>query len=73
MKVITAMIKTMLTAKMELAVFPQYLYDTDVLFIASAEYRDRTEYLYMPCENEAITNAFGRLGAENPDDVKIII
>lgn len=27
----------------------------------------------MPCENEAITKAFGRLDAENPDDVKIII
>lgn len=54
-------------------VFPPYLYDTDVLFIARAEYRDRTEYLYMPCENEAITKAFGRLGAENSDDVKIII
>lgn len=54
-------------------VFPPYLYDTDVLFIARAEYRDRTEYLYMPCENEAITKAFGRLGAENPDDVNIII
>lgn len=54
-------------------VFPPYLYDTDVLFIARAEYRDRTEYLYMPCENEAITKAFERLGAENPDDVNIII
>ncbi len=54
-------------------VFPPYLYDTDVLFIARAEYGCRTEYLYMPCENEAITKAFGRLGSENPDDVKIII
>ena len=54
-------------------VFPPYLYDTDVLFIARAEYGGRTEYLYMPCENEAITKAFGRLGAENSDDVNIII
>lgn len=54
-------------------VFPPYLYDTDVLFIARAEYGGRTEYLYMPCENEAITKAFGRLGAENRDDVNIII
>ncbi len=54
-------------------VFPPYLYDTDVLFIARAEYGCRTEYLYMPCENEAITKAFGRLGSENPDDVNIII
>ncbi len=54
-------------------VFPPYLYDTDVLFIARAEYGDRTEYLYMPCENEAITKAFGRLGAKNPDYVNIII
>ena len=54
-------------------VFPPYLYDTDVLFIARAEYGGRTEYLYMPCENEAITKAFGRLGSENPDDVNIII
>lgn len=54
-------------------VFLPYLYDTDVLFIARAEYGGRTEYLYMPFENEAITKAFGRLGAENPDDVNIII
>ena len=54
-------------------VFPPYLYDADVLFIARAEYRGRTKYLYMPCENEAITKAFGRLGSENPDDVNIII
>ena len=54
-------------------VFPLYLYDADVLFIARAESSGKTEYLYMPCENEAITKAFGRLGAENPDDVKIII
>ena len=46
-------------------VFPPYLYDTDVLFIARAE--------YGCSENEAITKAFGRLGSENPDDVKIII
>ena len=54
-------------------VFPPYLYDADVLFIARAEYGGRTEYLYMPCENEAITKSFGRLGAENPNDVNIII
>ncbi len=54
-------------------VFPPYLYDADVLFIARVEYGGRTEYLYMPCENEAITKSFGRLGAENPDDVNIII
>ncbi|MDE6665104.1 MAG: antirestriction protein ArdA [Ruminococcus sp.] len=35
-------------------VFPPYLYDTDVLFIARAEYGGKTEYLYMPCEREAI-------------------
>lgn len=54
-------------------VFPPYLYDADILFIARAAYSGKTEYLYMPCENEAITKAFGRLGAENPDDVNIII
>ncbi len=54
-------------------VFPPYLYDADVLFIARAEYGGRTEYLYMPCENEAITKSFGRLGAKNPDYVNIII
>lgn len=54
-------------------VFPPYLYDVDVLFIARAEYGGRMEYLYMPCEHEAITKAFGRLSAENSDDVNIII
>lgn len=54
-------------------VFLPYLYDADMLFIARAEYSGKTEYLYMPCEHEAITKAFGRLGAENRDDVNIII
>lgn len=54
-------------------VFLPYLYDADLMLIARAEYGGKTEYLYMPCEREAIIKAFRRLGAENPDDVNIIM
>ena len=52
-------------------VFPPYVYDSDVLCIARAEYNGKSEYLYLPCEEEAINKAFARLGAPTPDDVEL--
>lgn len=52
-------------------VFPPYVYDSDVLCIARADYNGKSEYLYLPCEEEAINKAFARLGAPTPDDVEL--
>lgn len=52
-------------------VFPPYVYDSDVLCIARAEYNGKSEYLYLPCEEKAIDKAFARLGAPTPDDVEL--
>jgi len=43
-------------------VFPPYVYDSDVLCIARAEYNGKSEYLYLPCEEKAIDKALARLG-----------
>lgn len=51
--------------------FPAYLYDPGVLCVAKAEYGGKTEYLYFPCEEEAIDKAFARLGTPTPDDVEL--
>ena len=50
--------------------FPPYVYET-MRCSLRAECNGRTEYLYLPCENEAIDNAFARLGAPTPDDVEL--
>ena len=50
--------------------FPAYVYDQMLCFIR-AEYNGKTEFLYLPCEEEAIDKAFARLGAPTPDDVNI--
>ena len=52
--------------------FPPYLYDPGVLCVAKAEYGGKTEYLYFPCEEEAIDKAFARLGT-TADEVKITL
>ena len=52
--------------------FPAYFYDPDVLCVAKAEYDGKTEYLYFPCEEEAIDKAFARLGT-TADEVKITL
>lgn len=52
--------------------FPPYLYDPGVLCVAKAEYDGKTEYLYFPCEEEAIGKAFARLGT-TADEVKITL
>lgn len=51
-------------------VFPPYVYDSDVLCIARAEYNGKSEYLYLPCEEKAMDKAFARLGAA-PGNAKI--
>ena len=52
--------------------FPPYLYDSGVICVAKAEYDGKTEYLYFPCEEEAIDKAFARLGT-TADEVKITL
>ena len=53
-------------------VFPPYVYDSDVLCIARAEYNGKSEYLYLPCEEKAIDKALARLGAA-PENAKITL
>ena len=48
------------------------MYDPDVLCVAKAKYDDKTEYLYFPCEEEAIDKAFARLGT-TADEMKITL
>ena len=50
--------------------FPAYVYEEMLCFIR-AEYNGKAEYLYIPCEEEAIDKAFARLGAPIPDDVEL--
>lgn len=52
-------------------VFPCYVYDNSVQVIAAVRYQDKTEYLYLPCEDLAINKALHRLGACSPDDCEI--
>ena len=42
-----------------------------MLCFIQAEYNGKTEFLYLPCEEEAIDKAFARLGAPTPDDVEL--
>ena len=49
--------------------FPAYVYEEMICFLR-AEYNGKTEFLYLPCEEEAIDKAFARLGAPTPDDVE---
>ena len=50
--------------------FPPYVYEPTLCFLR-AEYHGKTEYLYLPCEDEAVDKAFARLGASTPDDVEL--
>ena len=47
--------------------FPAYLYDPGVLCVAKAEYGGKTEYLYFPCEEEAIFKTVPPLTAYDSD------
>ncbi len=53
-------------------VFPPYVYDSNMLCIARAEYNGKSEYLYLPCEEKAIDKALARLGAA-PENAKITL
>lgn len=53
-------------------VFPPYVYDSDVLCIARADYNGKSEFLYLPCEEKAIDKALARLGAA-PENAKITL
>lgn len=50
--------------------FPPYVYEPMLCFLR-AEYNGKTEYLYLPCEDEAIDKAFARLGAPTPGVVEL--
>ena len=52
-------------------VFPSYVYEEMLCFLR-AEYNGKTEFLYLPCEEEAIDKAFARLGTPTPDDVELL-
>ena len=54
-------------------VFPPYLYDASILCTAKAEYHEKVEYLYLPCERAAIDKSIGRLGAPDAESVSIIL
>lgn len=54
-------------------VFPPYIYDANVLCIAKAEYDEKTEYLYLPCERFAIDKAICRLGLSDADSVNFTL
>ena len=53
-------------------VFPPYVYDSNMLCIARAEYNGKSEYLYLPCEEKAIDKALARLGTA-PENAKITL
>lgn len=45
-------------------VFPEYYYK-DCLCTAMIDYREKTEYAYLPCEEQSIEKAFRRLGSSD--------
>lgn len=54
-------------------VFPPYIYDANIICIIKAEYKEKAEYLYLPCERASIDKAIGRLGAPDVDSVNIAL
>jgi len=50
--------------------FPEYYYE-ECAVCAAIAYNDRTEYLYLPCDNESIAKAAGRLGANSIEDCEV--
>lgn len=50
--------------------FPEYYYEHS-LVTATIEFEGRTEYLYLPCDDLAITKAMYRVGAVNVDELNI--
>lgn len=54
-------------------VFPPYLYDSSLLLTATMEFSGRKEYVYLPCEDLAITKAVKRLGAATAEETEITL
>ncbi len=50
--------------------FPEYYYEHS-LVTATINFEGRTEYLYLPCDDLAITKAMYRVGAVNVDELNI--
>lgn len=50
--------------------FPEYYYEHS-LVTATIDFEGRTEYLYLPCDDLAITKAMYRVGAVNVDELNI--
>lgn len=48
-------------------VFPPYYYMDDSLLVVEIECDCKSEYVYLPDDDLAITKAFARLGADSPD------
>ena len=53
--------------------FPEYNYYGGQLMTVLAQHEDRTETLYLPCEDLAITKAIYRLGCDGADEVTLTI
>ena len=53
--------------------FPQYNYYGGELLTVEAEHAGRTETLYLPCEDLAITKAIYRLGCDSADEIDFTI
>lgn len=52
-------------------VFPHYAYLADWQWDIALEYHGRTEYLFLPDEEQAIRKAVARLGAAYPEDCQV--
>lgn len=52
--------------------FPGYLYDA-CLLTGEITYQKKTEYVYLPDDDLAISKAFKRLGAGKPEDCQIVL
>ena len=53
--------------------FPEYNYYGSQLMTVQAQHEGRSETLYLPCEDMAITKAIYRLGCDNADEPEFII
>lgn len=52
--------------------FPPYLYDK-CLLVGEIEYEGKTEFVYLPDHDIAISKALKRIGAKSPDDCFVLL
>lgn len=52
--------------------FPEYWYDA-CLLVGAITYQDKTEYVYLPDDELAISKALKRLGAKKPENCQIAL